>query len=222
MRILLTIAALLVATALHAGEVVDQIVITVNGNALLLSDWDEEVRYEALMSGRAVGAVTPRDREAALNRMVDQELLREQMHAADFKPASRDEVNKYVEDLRSQYEHDHSGRTWSAALLDYGFDETTIRLHVELELNQLRLVDERLRPSIEIDPAAVKAYYQEKVASQTSAAQSVSFENSKDKIHELLVQEKMNQMLDSWLDSLRSQARIRRVLANPSAEAQGQ
>lgn len=35
-----------------AGEVIDRIVATVNGHIILQSDWDQGLRYEALLSGR--------------------------------------------------------------------------------------------------------------------------------------------------------------------------
>ncbi len=42
---------LLYTLSLRAGEVLDRIVASVNGHVILQSDWDEELRYESLMSG---------------------------------------------------------------------------------------------------------------------------------------------------------------------------
>jgi hypothetical protein len=44
----LFLALILLTTArLRAGEVLDQMVATVNGHAILASDWDDELRYDA-------------------------------------------------------------------------------------------------------------------------------------------------------------------------------
>ena len=45
------LTVLLVAAA--QAEVIDRIVATVNGHIILQSDWDDALRYEALLNGRA-------------------------------------------------------------------------------------------------------------------------------------------------------------------------
>lgn len=219
-NLFLIITILSLACSLRAGEMLDRVVVTVNGNALLQSDWDNEVRYEAFMTGGPLTGFTVQERESALNRIIDQELLREQMRGGDFKPATEAEVDEQMKLLQSQYTREHPGLQWSAALARYGFSERDIRDRVELELNQLRLVNEKLRPSAEVDPAEVQAYYREKIASQKSATGPITFDEAKEKIHELLVQQKINQLLDIWLESLRTQGRIQRISeAEPPVEA---
>lgn len=212
MRSLFLIVAILMLTgSLRGSEVLDRVVVTVNGNALLQSDWDGEVRYEAFMAARPVEGFTAQERESALNRIIDQELLREQMRGGDFKPATDAEVDEQIKLLQAQYTREHPGQLWSTVLMRYGFSESEIRDRIELELNQLRLVNERLQPSVEVDPAEVESYYKVKIASQKSGTGPISFDEAKAKIHELLVQQKINQLLDSWLESLRTQAKIQRI-----------
>src|SRR4051812_14946147 len=99
-----TVIALLlpVAICLHAGELLDRIVGTVNTHVILQSDWDDEVRFEAFMSGRKPEDVTIEQRKAALNRLIDQEILREQMRLTDLKPAGADAIKKQVDDLKNE------------------------------------------------------------------------------------------------------------------------
>ena len=110
MRIFRSIIALaILAPGVYAGELLDRIVVTVNGNALLQSDWDGEMRYESFMAARPLEEATPRDRESALNRIIDQELLREQMRPSDLKPASAAAVEAQLNLLKAQYEREHQG-----------------------------------------------------------------------------------------------------------------
>ena len=44
-----------------------------------------------LLRGRPVEQSTDAERKSALDRLIDQELLREQMRAADFQPATDEE-----------------------------------------------------------------------------------------------------------------------------------
>lgn len=213
---------LLFATpVLHGSEVLDRIVATVNGRVILQSDWQDEVRYECFVAGRTLHGVTLQDRNGALDRLIDQELLREQMGSAELKAASPEEIEKQIEAVKDDYARDHSAQPWGAALATYHLNEADIRNHITLELSQLRLVDAHLRPSIQIDATAVEAYYKDHLALQVAGSQPASLQQATPKIRELLIQEKMNQLLSSWLQTLRSQAQIR-MFVSDSSEAQGQ
>src|ERR1700758_1943997 len=95
-NLLLFISAL--ASIAYAGDVVDRIVATVNGHVILQSDWDDAVRFEAFMEGRPQGQVTDQDRGRALDRLIDQELLREQAQG-ETPQAAADEVKQRVVEL---------------------------------------------------------------------------------------------------------------------------
>ena len=210
------ITVLLLATTplLQAGEVLDRLVATVNGHALLESDWADEVRYECFMSGRPLEEVTSRDRKAALDRLIDQELLREQMRSSDFKPVSAEEIEKQVDSLKAEYARGDES-SWSSVLARYGLTEAVARDRISVELNQLRLVDTHLRPLVQIDAAEIETYYKEQIVPKFPAGQAPSLPEARRKIRELLVQQQIDQQLSSWLDTLRSQARITRLVNSP-------
>jgi hypothetical protein len=92
-----------------------------------------------------------------------------------------------------------------------------------MQLDQLRLVDARLRPSIQIDAADVENYYKQQLLPELvrSGAQQVTLAEATGKIRELLTQQKMNQSLSSWLEALHSQAQIR-VIVPDASQAQGE
>jgi peptidyl-prolyl cis-trans isomerase SurA len=200
---------LLSAPSLWAGEVLDRIVANVNGNVILQSDWDDEVNYECFMSNRSTRGLTQEDRNASLTRLIDQELLREQMRANDFKPATGDEVDKQIEGLKQDYSRDHEGKSWSAGLSSYDVSEAEVKGHVALELNQLRLVDIRLRPSVQINAVDVENYYQEHLIPKSPPTQPITLQEAAPKIREVLTQQKIDQLLASWLETLRAQAQVR-------------
>ena len=210
------VAIILLTPPVRAGEVLDRMVATVNGHAILQSDWNDEVRYECFMSGRPMADLTTEDRRAAFERLIDQELLREQMGSTDFKPAGSEEIAKQMEELKKKYAQEHAGQTWDTALLSYGTTDAQIADHVALELNALRLVDSRLRPSIQVDNAAIENYYKTELLPKVDARQRPSLQEATPTIRELLVEQQMNQALSSWLESMRSQAQIRMLISQPS------
>src|SRR5581483_6191733 len=163
---------LCLASLMRAGEVVDRVIATVNGRAVLESDLDDEVRYECFMSGRPLNEVSAADRKEAFDRLVDQELLSGQMRTADFKPAGDDEVAAQMAGLKAQYPITHAEQSWGAALASYSLTEATVREHVAREISQLKLVDARLRPLIQVDPAEVETYYRQQFLPRVPAAQA--------------------------------------------------
>jgi len=217
MRQYVIFGLLLVAVpALRASEVLDRIVASVNSHTILQSDWDEELRYESFMAGRAFEASTPADRTSALDRLVDQQLLEEQVRTTELTPATSDEVEKQLQQLRDDHIRKGSADSWSAALSNYGLGESEIRARLTLELNQLRLVDARLRPSIQIDAADIEKYYKDQFLPKLrrSGAQPLSLQEAGPQIREILIQQKINEALASWLEALRSQAQIRVFVPN--------
>lgn len=209
------IVALLFAAAnlAQSGEVLDRMAATVNGNALLQSDVDEEFRYEFLAAKRPLSEASAEDRKGALDRLIDQELLREQMNSRDFKPVAMEDVSKATENFKSEY-----GAAWATALRDYGLTEVQVKNHIQIELNQLRLIDLRLRPTVLIDADSIRTYYQQQLLPKLPPGQHPSLQEAGPTIRELLVQQKMNEALDAWLEALRSQAKIQRFQTGDQAK----
>ena len=94
-----------------------------------------------------------------------------------------------------------------------------VRDRIARELNQLKLINARLRPSVQIDQSAIEDYYNRRFLPelQNSGAQPVSLQQAAPKIRELLTEEKINDALTSWLQTLRSQAEIRFFVSNSSS-----
>ena len=85
------------------------------------------------------------------------------------------------------------------------------------------MVEARLRPSIQIDPGAVENYYQEQMLPKLPPGQKPVLDQVAPQIRELLVQTKMNELLSSWLETLRTQARIQVLVSEfSSSVAEGQ
>jgi hypothetical protein len=194
-----------------AGDVLDRIVATVNNHIILQSEWQDAVRYEAFVAGRSLDQVQPGDRKAALDHLIDQELLREQMRSSGFPHASSDEVEKSIQEIRKRYAGAENDAVWQAALARYGLTEQELKRRVALQTDLMGLVDARLRPNVIIDSKSIESYYNQELLPKLrqSGAEQVPLAEVTPKIKELLTQQKMNQMLVAWLQDLRSGSQIR-------------
>ena len=221
-RTLFPFAIMLLATLFAgAGEIIDRIVATVNGHIILQSDWEDALCYEAFVAGHPLDQITADERKAALDRLIDQELLREQMASSDFAHATPREVADRIVAVRDQYPGVGTDSAWQSLLFHYGLTETELKHRVALELDVLRLVDARLRPSVQIDSHSIESYYNQELLPQLreKGARDVPLSEVTPKIRELLTQQKMNQLLTAWLQNLRASSEIRTEAPWPTTSA---
>ncbi len=213
-RKLLTIVGTLVflttAFTVHA-EVIDRIVATVNGHIILLSDWEDSLRYEAFSSGRPLEVMTADDRKSALDHLIDQELLREHLKDSDVLHPSSEDVAERVAEIRKQFPEAETDLGWRTLLDRYRLNEDTVKNRVAAQLDLMRLVDARLRPSVTVDSKSIESYYREELLPQLhqSGVQNVPLADVTAKIKELLTQKKISQLLTAWLQDLRAGSEIR-------------
>jgi hypothetical protein len=204
-----------------AAEVIDRIVATVDRRVILQSDLDEALSYEAVLDGRSLSQFTDDERRSVLDRLIDQELLRGQMKSADFRHASEAEVEARVVEARKQYPEAVTDEGWQALLAKFHLNLKDLAAHVEQQIDLLRLVDARLRPAVQIDSKTIEAYYREKFVPQLkqSGGNEVPLAEVTAKIRELLTEQKVSELLVSWLQTLRSESEVRIPgMSPPSAE----
>jgi hypothetical protein len=200
------------AAAASAGEIVDRVVSDVNGHVLLQSDWEEEVAFEAFSTGRDPDSFTTAERAAALDRLIDQELLREQVRPS--QPAPANEVAAQIAEVRKEIGKVHPEAAtddgWRATLQHYGLTPGALEKRLGDQIQLMKLVEDRLRPSIHIDQQAVESYYRDQLLPQLRKAgdQATPLTEVFGHIKTLLAEKKMNELLNGWLASLRSGSRI--------------
>jgi peptidyl-prolyl cis-trans isomerase SurA len=198
------------ASEVAAPEVIDRIVAVVNGHIILQSDWDEGLSYEALLTNRPVSDLSEDDRRAVLDRLIDQELLREQMKSADFSHATDAEITTRLNEARQLYPDSNSPEAWQALLARYHLTEKDLENHVRQQIDLMRLVDARLRPAVQIDSKSIEAYYRDQFVAQLKQAGSteVPLSDVSAKIREVLTEQKVSELLVSWLQTLRSEGQV--------------
>jgi peptidyl-prolyl cis-trans isomerase SurA len=219
----LLVSALWLASSHASAEVIDRIVATVNGRVILQSDWDEALCYQALLTNRTLAQFTDDDRRAVLDRLIDQELLHEQIKSADFLHATDAEAAARVAEARKLYPQAASNETWQALLATYHLTERDLLARVRQQIDVMRLVDARLRPTVEIDSKSIEAYYRDQFVpklKQTGASE-VPLADVSAKIRELLTEQKVSELLVSWLQTLRSEGQVRIPGVTSSADEPG-
>jgi hypothetical protein len=216
MKTLALILALILAPLAAAREPVDRVVATVNDEPVLASEVEDAVRVEALMQGRPAAEIPLADYRAAMDRLVDRTLIRQQMTSGYVPPAQQ--VEWRISQLRATFPAAQDA-AWQKLLAAYGIDEQQLRKSVEEQLQLMEFVDARLRHMVQVSRGEVEQYYQQKLLPELSrkGAAAEPLSNVQSGIYELLLQEKIDAQLNAWLASLREQGNVR--ILHPAAEA---
>jgi len=132
------------------------------------------------------------------------------MKSADFRHATDEEVAAHVAEARRQSPQAASAEAWQALLAQYHLTEKSLFEHVRQQIDVMRLVDVRLRPAVQIDSKSIEAYYRDQFVPKLkkSGADQVPLAEVSNKIRELLTEQKVSEMLVSWLQTLRSEGQV--------------
>ncbi len=206
----------------RAGELIDCLVASVDASPILQSDWDQAVAFEALEQGKPNSSFTEKDRQAVLQQLVDQQLLRAQIGESQIAAAEEREIANGLDDLRKLYPQAKTDEAWHTLLATYDLDEDAVRKKMTTELEIARFINLRLRPESRVARTDVESYYKTTYVPEVEkrGAKPEEFSAVSQKIEEILRQQRLDTLLTTWLQELRGHADIRWITpaATPSSQ----
>ena len=218
-RSALQFALLAVMISAVRAETIERVVAIVNGQTILLSEWDTAARVEALLDHRPLESIVETTRRATFDRMIDQALLRSEMENSSVNRSLPEAVTAKLHEVRQQYPEAGADAGWNAILAHYGVTEQELEAAVAAELDGLRLVDFRLRSSAQPDASQISHYYSNEYEPAMFAkhARPAPLADVTPQIREILVQRKLTELTATWLQTLRAQANIQINITLPEA-----
>jgi parvulin-like peptidyl-prolyl isomerase len=140
----LTVAALITAAMAAQTMVIDRVAVVVGNVAITETEVLRDVRLTELMNGDPLDT-GPQQRKAAANRMVDQQLIRNEMATGTYPMPTDAEAADMLRDLRRQRFPNEA--QYQAALTQYGITEEDLKQHLLWELAAIRFTDLRFQPN---------------------------------------------------------------------------
>ena len=211
MRNALRVSIMMIASvALNAGETLDRIVATVDRHPITRSDVEQEARFNHLTEGRD-GQITQDDEVAALERLVDRNLIADQVAVFGVVPVTKEDMDARVAEMRKQLPGAETDPGWHRLLSQYGLTDEEISSRVTQEIQMLRFIDLRFRSEVRVGPRAVQTYYDTKFVPEMkkkSMAPPPPLDQVQDQIEAILREERVNALISDWLKTLRTQSRI--------------
>jgi hypothetical protein len=171
-----------------------------------------------MMSGQPLGSVSEDSRRKTLDRIVDQQLLLEQMQA-DSR-ADDDGARRSLADLRSNLKLQNSA-DWARYMSSYGLREEDCLHQLAVHLAVLRFADFRLRANVKVDQAEIEAFYRDRLVPEVErrGAKPDPLSEVAPGIQRLLTEQKISEMLSTWLHNLRDQGTVRILINEPQPPA---
>ncbi len=202
---------LLLSTFQAESQVVDRMAAVVNKQIIMQSELEQVARVELLLGGRPLSQLTDAEMHDVLKRMIDQDLLQQQIAQSAIPEITAEEIAAQLHDARSQIPGAESDATWQAKLATYGISEQDVARQLAAQVRILRFIDLRFRGLVNVDKTEIATYYQEKFLPELRRrglpAAPLTDEVSRT-IEKIVVEERIGKLQDELVNSLRSQAHI--------------
>lgn len=189
------------------AAIIDRLAIALGQQVITESQIDEEIRVTALLNREPI-ARNLDQRRAAADRLVAQLLVRREMQLSHYPFPGVEDINSYLEQIRSSFGGDSP---FAQALAADDLTESTLRDHLALQLTTLRFIEYRFRPDIGISNADIESYYQRQTETWRAGHPGVApptLADSRESIRKALIEERTDEALDTWLEESRKQVEI--------------
>ena len=189
------------------ATILDRIAVTVGSQVITEQQLDEELRVTAFLNHEKL-ARTEAARRTAADHLVQQLLVKREMELSHYPLPGAEDEDQYLAEVQAGFRPPAS---FAQAISQYGLTEAMLKQHLILQLTTLRFIEFRFRPNIGISDADIQtAYERETVAWRAVHPGDVppSLAASRESIRQALIEERTDQVLDTWLEETRKQVSI--------------
>jgi hypothetical protein len=211
----------LLLAGIAQAQVVDRMVAVVNRHVILESELDQATRVEFLLQAKPIERVTSVDRMAVLERLIDRSLLDQQIVNPAMLDPAPEALKAKIEEMRQGIPGASTNESWKNILTGYGLTQQDVEEQLTSQFRILRFIDLRFRGLVRIDKKAIAAYYQDRFLPEVRKrnASEPQLSEVSDKIEQILAEQRIDELLNNWLKTLRAQAHIERMLPATAANA---
>ena len=171
-----------------AGAVVDRIAVVVGKTVITESEVLEEVRVTEFLNGQPLD-LGPQQRRAAAERIVDQELIRNEMRIGHYQQPAAAEVDRMLD--RAGQDH-AAGGGLGEALAKYGLTGEQLKRHLEWQVAVMRFTEQRFGAGLP-QPSAASENGANRLAPGTDTSPA---------------EDAVEQRMEAWLKQVRSETRV--------------
>jgi len=192
-------------------EVLDRVVISFGNVAITQSDAEREYHFELFLNGKMpTGIPDPAALQQIYERLINQRLLaRELETVSGAAESSRSAALVRLAEVQKQFANPEAFET---ALGSLGMDKQQVLDRLVEQERVLRMIDQRLRPAAAPATSDIETYYRETFlpeCARKKAEPAPALAEAESQIREILVQRRIDQLLDQWLEELQATQGVR-------------
>ena len=200
-------------------------VAVVNKRVILESELDQAIRVQFLLQGKVLKNDQPEasGAQAVLDQLIDRSLLEQQIADPTVLDPTPEEVAARIQEVRAQLPGAATDEGWKKMLAAYGLTQEDVENHFVSEFRVLRFVDLRFRGLVRVDKASIASYYEEKLLPELrrKGVATPPLAEVSGRIEKILVEERVDSMLSEWLQTLRVQAHIEKIMSSGNSRRNG-
>ncbi len=185
----------------QSPRVVDRIVARIEDDIILQSQVRELEALQQLIDGHAESD------DKMLQELMEQWMVETEATASHFPQPAQSEVDRELARLKSSFA---SPDKYAARLNELGLSDADVARLLSRQIYVERYVDYKFRPSVQIEPADVDAYYKNELLPQLAKNNQPPANRSavEEQVREVLTQRKISDLTAKWLDDTKSRLKI--------------
>jgi peptidyl-prolyl cis-trans isomerase SurA len=194
------------AATVRGAVILDRIAVIVGNRVIKTSDIDRDIRLTAFLN-HATAEFSPQTRKQSAERLIDQDLIRQEIANGSYRRAAEAEA----EALEAQLVRDRFGGSdteFARALERYGLTRVELSKQLLWQLTVLRFIDQRFRAGVFVSDDQVQQYVQQHQAELRKQNPAAAADVLEMKARELLEGQQVDKNLADWLRQSREGTRI--------------
>jgi peptidyl-prolyl cis-trans isomerase SurA len=196
-----------------SAVVLDRVVALVNSRIVLESELENEIRLAVLEPDSGEEVLTP---QRALEHLISRALIEQQIkqETAQAAEPQKSQVEARLSELRLQlpacvHADCASDAGWRAFLSYHGLTAERVESYLRNRLQILSFIEQQFRQGIHISPEEIATYYRQVLLPRYASGEaSPALAQVSARIEEILLEQRVNALLDDWLKTLREQGEV--------------
>ena len=165
------------------------------------------LRSAALLSGEPVKE-TAADKKRAAQKMIELALIRIEMQTSRYPMPSEEQITESLAQVKKQ-RFGGNESVYQAELKSKQFHEIDLKDSLRWQLAILSFIDFRFRPGVQITEDEIRDYYQYDYAKEFAGKTKGTYNEARPEILEMLTQQRIDNLLDRWLNESESSTKVR-------------
>jgi hypothetical protein len=182
-------------------QIVDGIVVRIEGDIITLSELRELAAYQELVDGHA------QSNEELRSELIEQWVVNSEATTSRFPLPAATEVDRETERVAHGFT---DAAAYQKRLAAVGLTGSGLRRIVTRQIYLARYLDYKFRSSIQVDDAAIASYYRDRLLPelQGKGQPAPPLEDVSAQIRELLIEQGVNDRTAAWFQETKPRLRI--------------